>query len=325
MKKFMKLIPALAMLLIATTLVSTATFAWFSMNTTVSATNMQVKAVAAKGLLINEVATYSDRNWDEEATAAQTATTAVSLYPSSTADGSVWYHAASKKSNDEAGATSGLKSPNLIGDYENLASRNNGSGLVNITAMTVATATAGSEAARETKGDTATSEAGYYVHYTYYLKSAGAGITLGTAENDMNVKIKKVEATATAAAGNTTPADSADLDKALRVGIKLNNEFYIYAPFTGFTATYYVAAGATATTAKAGTAGSITDLGTLPSTGTNGTAVDVYIWYEGEDVNCMTDNATAIALDSIDVSIDFALEAVTQAEAAAWTAAHPAP
>ena len=48
MKKFMKLIPALAMLLIATTLVSTATFAWFSMNTTVTATNMQVRAVAEK-------------------------------------------------------------------------------------------------------------------------------------------------------------------------------------------------------------------------------------------------------------------------------------
>ncbi len=308
----MKLIPALAMLLIATTLVSTATFAWFSMNTQVSATNMQVRAVAEKGLLINEINTYSDTNWDEVATANQTANdSAVLLYPASTADGATWYHAASKKSNDAASAASGAKSGLLIGNYEDLAARNDNTGLVNITAMT-STATAGTAAAKETKGDTATSEAGYYVHYTYYLKSAGAAIGLGTNAGDMNVRIKSVTATTIAdpLSNNGTPANSAALDPAIRVGIKLNSAFYIYAPVTGYTATYYVAAGTTATTPTAGSTATNTDLATLPSTGTNGTPVDVFIWYEGEDAACKSDNATAVTLDNIKIDIVFALEQV---------------
>ena len=44
MKKFRKLIPALCMLLVSALFVGTSTYAWFSMNTTVRATNMQVTA-----------------------------------------------------------------------------------------------------------------------------------------------------------------------------------------------------------------------------------------------------------------------------------------
>ena len=44
MKKMRKLIPALAMLLISAVMMSTASFAWFSMNTTVSASGMSVTA-----------------------------------------------------------------------------------------------------------------------------------------------------------------------------------------------------------------------------------------------------------------------------------------
>lgn len=44
MKKFRKLIPALCMLLVSALFVGTSTYAWFSMNTTVTATNMQVTA-----------------------------------------------------------------------------------------------------------------------------------------------------------------------------------------------------------------------------------------------------------------------------------------
>ena len=44
MKKFRKLIPAFVLLLISTAIMSSATFAWFSMNTQVTATGMQVTA-----------------------------------------------------------------------------------------------------------------------------------------------------------------------------------------------------------------------------------------------------------------------------------------
>ena len=44
MKKFKKLIPALCMLLISAVLMGTSTYAWFSMNTKVTATGMEVHA-----------------------------------------------------------------------------------------------------------------------------------------------------------------------------------------------------------------------------------------------------------------------------------------
>lgn len=44
MKKFRKLIPALCMLLVSALFVGTSTYAWFSMNTTVTATDMKVTA-----------------------------------------------------------------------------------------------------------------------------------------------------------------------------------------------------------------------------------------------------------------------------------------
>ena len=51
-----KLIPALCMLLVAAALLGTSTFAWFSMNTKVDATGMQVKATAASSLVITDTA-----------------------------------------------------------------------------------------------------------------------------------------------------------------------------------------------------------------------------------------------------------------------------
>ncbi|MCI5513952.1 MAG: hypothetical protein MR471_07540 [Clostridia bacterium] len=60
MKKFSKLIPAFCMLLISAMLMGTSTFAWFSMNTKVTASSMTVKATASKNLLISgtETGTY---------------------------------------------------------------------------------------------------------------------------------------------------------------------------------------------------------------------------------------------------------------------------
>ena len=53
MKKFRKLLPALSMLLISALLMGSSTFAWFSMNTKVTAGSMTVKATASKNLLIS--------------------------------------------------------------------------------------------------------------------------------------------------------------------------------------------------------------------------------------------------------------------------------
>lgn len=289
-----KIMASASMLVVSSIMLSTATYAWFTMNKEVSVTNMQVKAVAEDGLLVNEVSTANSTTWDDEATAAQDADSAVLLHPSSTTDGLTWYHAASKKSNTAASASSGSVSGDLVGGaYTTL------SGLTAITGMSVSTPTAGSVAARSTMGTSATAEAGYYVHYTYYLKSAGAEVDLTDPANTLS--IKSVSATLPG-----TPA-SAGLDPSVRVGIQLNDDFYIYAPVAGYTSSYYVAAGSTATTPIAGTTATATDLETLPANGSAGTPVEVYIWYEGEDAGCKSDNAQATALDNIEIAITFSL------------------
>ncbi len=61
MTKFKKIIPALCMLLISAVLMGTSTYAWFSMNTQVSATGMKVTANSTNLFLqISSSATYTD-------------------------------------------------------------------------------------------------------------------------------------------------------------------------------------------------------------------------------------------------------------------------
>lgn len=62
MTKFKKIIPALCMLLISAVLMGTSTYAWFSMNTTVKAKGMEVKAKADSKFLqiVNANTEFSD-------------------------------------------------------------------------------------------------------------------------------------------------------------------------------------------------------------------------------------------------------------------------
>ena len=72
MKKMRKLIPALAMLLVSAVMMSTASFAWFSMNTTVTADGMSITAKNDSKYL--QIIKAGD-SFDNEA--AQTSATAV--------------------------------------------------------------------------------------------------------------------------------------------------------------------------------------------------------------------------------------------------------
>ena len=142
------------------------------------------------------------------------------------------------------------------------------------------------------------------MHYTYYLKGASeSALPLAASANAAyDLYIKSVTAE------KPTTVNSGNLNKALRVGIKLNSAFYIYNPLGG-TSSYYVAADDDATTTIASTTATPTDLASLPAVGSPGTPVQVYIWYEGEDANCMSDNALAATLDNLKVTIQFELRA----------------
>ena len=73
MNKFKKLVPAICMLLVSAVLMGTSTFAWFSMNTSVTAKGMSVKASTDNAyLIIKEGTTLSGS--EKEATGTMNAT-----------------------------------------------------------------------------------------------------------------------------------------------------------------------------------------------------------------------------------------------------------
>lgn len=73
MKKFKKLIPALCMLLVSAVMLGSTTFAWFSMNNTVTATGMEVAAKSDELFLTIKYGSTYDKNHFEP-TATSTAT-----------------------------------------------------------------------------------------------------------------------------------------------------------------------------------------------------------------------------------------------------------
>jgi hypothetical protein len=81
MKKARKLLPAIAMLLVSAVMMSTASFAWFSMNTEVEANGMQVNATTAKNLVITNT-----KGSGESDKAPSLVTGVKTLKPTSTGD-----------------------------------------------------------------------------------------------------------------------------------------------------------------------------------------------------------------------------------------------
>lgn len=103
MKTMKKLIPALAMLLVSAVLLGTSTFAWFSMNNTVTVTGMEVKTVVSNNLLVDNYTKVDtspkDGQWSVddttfESSKTQSITTGNVVVPVSTVDGINYYFTA---------------------------------------------------------------------------------------------------------------------------------------------------------------------------------------------------------------------------------------
>ena len=306
-----QLAAAIAMTLVSTVALGSSTYAWFTMNKEVSVVGMEMKAHAEEGLLINEVKAHADTNWDEQAQAAATAVT-YQLRPASTANLATWYHANSKKSSDEAGVDDDLANTVKIGDnyYEDISPANltnntvidaeGGSGTQKATGGTQAeTHVYYKDAAFGTTGEYDEGE-GFYVNYKYYLKASST--------EDLTVKAGKLGVEVTAEKKNEEAATA--LDKALRVGVKIDNDVLIFAPVEGADDTSYKVTAALdgATTADVSAKTTKTGINaadmTIPAVNTDGKLVDVYLWFEGEDKNCMSDNLTA-TLNAYKISISF--------------------
>ena len=334
-----KLAAATSMLMISALMLSSATYAWFTMNKEVSVTGMQLKAHSEEGLLINEVKLATSDTWDDQAQAQSAASvTAFELRPASTSNLTTWWHANSKKSADEAGVdakddtvvvdagTNAIYTDiSSISDYVDIGDENttitgtNGQATGNTKAETHVYYT---DASYGTSGSYQNGE-GYYVKYTYYLKSSG--------QAELNVSELKAQVKATLKAGGSAAA----LDNSLRVGIKYGSTgLKIFAPVkntvaspngtatTGPDTSYGVTKDAQGSDSDsvapvvASATGQYTAYTaintapeTIPSVTTNGEPVYVYVWFEGEDTNCMSDNLTA-TLNAYDIDINFKVEEI---------------
>lgn len=301
-----KLIPAIAMLTCSAVMLSTATYAWFTMNKEVKVTGMEVKAHAEEGLLVNEKAEPGN-TWDDVATANQiTVAQAIQLRPASTKDLSSWWHANSKKTDNEAGYGSGTV------DTANTVKIGTSDYYTNISSLSAdnTPAVAGSQAETNvyykdatygTSGSYDNGE-GFYVKYTYYIKSSSSE-TMTVAKNKFMVNV-------TATKKNEETSGTSDkLDKALRVGVKIGDDYLIFVPNGGSTSykvtsdaqgSAYTDAVVYTTETAIGTTGNLS----IPAVTANGMQADVYVWFEGEDPECKSDNLTTV-LDTYNIDVTF--------------------
>ena len=292
MKKTKIIVPALGVLLLSTAASVTGTVAWFSMNNFVTATGMNVKAKAENGIVISNAA--DGVSWKDSATSLHSST--LEVKPTSTATAATWVHSTSNDAADE----------NTGNDYALLT-----------TAVDSATGAGYVDGNANSAYDSAT-ESAYYSKHSFYIKSSAQAIT-------NTLYITNVKATL------PNPQNSGNLNKALRVLVKKNGAATakVYSPVyaaedysVATTAGKYSGEGAaTKADVKPIDASDTNGLIALASQefladeaipANNGTPlqIDVYLYFEGEDPNCISNNLTA-TLDSINVSVTFGTQTKT--------------
>jgi len=280
-----KVISAAGMLAVSASMLATSTYAWFSMNTQVTATGMQVKAQAEGGIVISNSAKTT---WSSEATAQ---VTTASLYPTSYtnvgSEAGKWYHNKSDNAND-------AKANQDAGAYATLSS----------IVLSATSEGVGYVETNSTEGYQAGADASYYLLNNFTIKSSGDAVTGG------KLYINEVSV--------TSGATLLPIDCALRVAVVVGGTTYIFAPVTAtktvnnettnYTPTYvyHVKGSSSDTTALYGTSAKNvqTSVTTIPNTD-DGVPVQVYCYFEGEDANCKSTNISGVTVDTMTVSVKF--------------------
>ncbi len=283
MKKFKKLIPALCMLLISAVLMGTSTYAWFSMNKTVTATGMQVKARAEGGIVIKRTITSGDAT---ETSVDFASKSAVKLLPTSTKDAKEWWHAEAKV---DTAATAISSSYTKISDT---------------TVNTDWTDTAPAAAALGAGSDGVYANGLYYYVYDSFTITPDAQ---SSAYTDLWVSQCTVG----------TTADS--LSKSLRIAVVCGDKVVICAPVSGATLPYDVGGTGTNNCTAIDTSASATTAltkaqGLLFEGSTDTKEVKVYAYFEGEDAAHTTDNLEAATLEGLTITVKFSCTSVAAGE-----------
>lgn len=259
--KTRKLVPAIILLLISAILLSTASFAWFSMNTTVTVTGMQVQAATTKNLLVKGA---SDADFSEVGTADSSIK---ELIPVSV----------NCPSNEALTSKTFYKLKTAEGvDYD--------SGIMTSGVTELQTAVSNTD----------------YRSAVFIIRVDGL-----SGDSFDHLYISAIDVVQ-----SDDSAVAQDISKAIRVGVTDGTTTYIFAPVTGgaYTDSKSVSSYTTEGKVTTFTTQALTSVGLATadfgaiSQGTDRTFT-VFVWYEGNDVNCTSPNA--VNVESLKVSVDF--------------------
>ena len=270
MKKMRKLLPAIAMLLVSAVMMSTASFAWFTMNTEVRANNITVNAIAPASLWISQTATTG---WD-------TVITLENENGGLSEDGfiPVQIKGGSTLTNADGRAEDGWTFEQLTGESATTVDPD------------------GSVVDPDFAEEASTS----YYKETFYLK---LDAEYGT-EAPVYVKVGIANKEAI-----TEDRDPDEIYKALRVAVVVDGRAIIFEPQTDLAKTttmvmaQVIEANATVTESdELKNYKNINAIGLLAG-GAAATTVNVYVWLEGEDADCK--NTNALHIDEFVVTLIF--------------------
>ena len=158
--------------------------------------------------------------------------------------------------------------------------------------------------------DVTASKSEYVLMRSFYIRSAAQAVPV----SDVKLAIKTVSA---ATVGET--ATSENLDKSIRVGVKLNtggsgSEYYVYAPLADGDFSLVAKYDSNKTLTEKREADATTDQfalsGNAVPVNDTGLLAEIYMWFEGEDENCKSSNITA-SLDNLKVSVVFTTVSTT--------------
>lgn len=268
-----KILASASMLTVSAIMLSSATYAWFTMNKEVSVNGMSVKATAENGLVI---ADYTLTGWASSKTFTMSA---AALAPTS---------------------TDGASSPNWAtassSQFDNAESNSpQGGGYYDITLTYDGDPTTGEGIGSATRAQ-GEAEANYVLLRKFYIKGTG------DAAWAQNLVIKSVTAAVT-----STNTNSGELDKSLRVLVVVGSDSFIYAPITGYDPSCkYKGTGSDLTLISSTTTSTCTHTTSIPSGNTNTPIeADIYVYFEGEDENCKSSNISGISVDDLTITATF--------------------
>lgn len=292
-----KLIPAVGMLVVSAMMLSSSTYAWFTMSDTVKVEGMKLKATASDGLLITDTDVAADRVWATSKDINMTA--AVALSPTNTADGSEWVTAKSQNFDDAD------KDQTATGAYTTIC-KPTADPAINFT-YTNPTSNGSHWITGEGVGSYTINNisANYVLLKNFWVKSSGNA--------DWSKDLTVTGVTATIGTTNLTGdenaaarAKEADLYKSLRVLIVVGSESFIYAPITtDDTAVKFKGTGDPLTLKATNATSTFTAVNTIPIADNSAINVKMYMYFDGEDKNCKTSNVSGISLNDVTVSATF--------------------